>query len=123
MKYLNVFELVEEQHRPNDPKVAWFQMEPGTVYPVVIAHIQDVLETPGFTPPDHLGRHFGDAKKVPDEGWEAALKAKDDVPPELHQARYDALECARLWFTASLHAAIGGAKMGLHITKDEQWRL
>jgi len=101
-----------------------FEVAPSELYPQTIAQIRKMLDAEGWVAPEYLRQHFMVAKEVvPEDAWDLALVARDDCPLDRLQDRVLALECARRWFMAALHASIGGTGMNLLITKDEAWRL
>lgn len=124
MDYLKPLEMVRESSDwAGQLQGPSFEVEPGVLYPQTIAHIQNRLASDGWVAPEHLRNHLADARKIGDEAWGLALTPRAEVPAEGLPARAEALECARKWFTAALHSAIGNAPMNLRITKDEAWRL
>ena len=122
MAFFNIFDLVTVEERPEDPQVTWFAVDPAVMYPAMRIHILGAIVA-GRTPPEHLKVHYQDAMAVTQQGWESMEMPRDQVDPDLVDARVAALECARRWFTAMLHVTIGGAPMGVHILKNEDWRL
>jgi hypothetical protein len=147
MMAFNVMDLVAEEERPDLPDIEHcYVVDPAAMYPAVIGHIQDVLES-GRAMGPHMATHLTDARRLPREAWHLALIPKGQLSDEQRALSPDfvptlvagddtlqrlgggellraiALEVARRWFTAVLHAAVGNAPMNIHIIKDEDWRL
>ena len=116
---LDVFKIAKQVERDDDR--VGFEVEPREMYPEAIAHV--VEATGGPRPGGVLGTYWDRAKQLPPAAWELALRTRDECDAEQLAARAEALEIARLWFTEMLHAAINHKPMGLHILKDELWRL
>lgn len=131
---LNVFDIAHPEDRSGDRLLAelpegapelpnqytWFAVQPAELYPATLAHIQKVLE--GQRPPDPLGMYFDAARRLAPAAWAAAELERAACPVDLLAVRAEALEIARLWFTEMLHQAAAGP-IGLHILKDERYRL
>src|SRR5688572_20619322 len=90
----------KEKRRAADPDTRWFEVDPGRMYPAAL-----------------------DAMKAAPDAKALALTARADVAPGKAAARAALLERARLWFTARLHEAVGKKPMGVHILKDDRWKL
>jgi hypothetical protein len=99
----------------------WFNIDPGDLYPPALAHVKEAL---AFDKPDGaLAQEWDHAQMLPPDIWDrAATEAREDFDDEGLAARAEALEIARRWFTELLHRSVG-APLGLHVTKDERWRL
>ena len=101
----------------------WFVVEPAQLYPAAVADLIEVVEAgrqpshPALIAPYHQARALGAG------GLKTALVPRHKCPPDDLALRAEALEVARLWFTEKLHQAIDNAPMGLHIVKDEAYRL
>lgn len=118
---LNVFELVTQEDRP-DGRVG-FVVNPDALYRAAIEHIRQRLDLQA-RPGGYLGQLFDMVQELPDVAFEWALRPlSDDFTPEEREMRAAVLELARKWFTEVLHQAIGQEPMGLHILKDERYRL
>lgn len=64
--------------------------------------------------------YLGRAMMVPQGAWEMALQpVSEEMSQENREARAEALEVARLWFTELLHMSVDYRPMSLRITKDE----
>jgi hypothetical protein len=111
----------------------YYAVDPGEFYPATVAAIKAQLET-GKTPPRYiqaggeirqnpLVELYQRATKVPEQSWDHALEPGDNYPPKARANRREALEVARLWFTETLHQQLDYAPLGLHILKDERYRL
>lgn len=117
---MNVMEIARPEERA-DGRLG-FVVEPGEMYPAAIAHICQRLEVqarPGGT----LTVLYDQASQLPAEAWEWALRPLAACPDGARGARAEALEIARLWFTETLHQAVSQQAIGLHILKDETYRL
>lgn len=121
---LNVFEIAEIETRPGADR-PWFRVAPAELYPTVLRHVADVVAN-GTRPPEPLGVLFDRANELPYNAFTelATLPFGDKIKNDeaLRWTRAQALEIGRLWFTEILQTAVGGA-IGLHILKDEDWRL
>lgn len=126
-------ELVEIELRPNDP-VIWYRIWPGRLYPAMAAEVQRVLEAgEAGRPTGALVTLWEAARSLPREAWGLALNEKRFCAVPEVALRAQALELLRLWFTEMLqreHAGIphpaegeAMAPLGLHILRDEAWRL
>lgn len=134
-----IMSMVEQEKRA-DPAQAWFAVHPAVVYPKTIERIQEVLANGGL-PQELVENHapeevdprgvarlyLSDARKVPAEGWGLALRDRSEFnyqdDPEKLDARAQALEVARRWFTQALHTANDGKPIGVHILRDLRFRL
>ena len=115
---------IAKRHEGAPEGTVSFEVIPDELYPQAIADLREsVLTYTSETVEEFVKQHFLVAKRISDEAWDAALKSKDDCPPELIEGRAQALEVARLWFTAKLHFTVKNVPMHLHILKDEKWRL
>jgi len=99
----------------------WFAVEPAVMYPATIERVLDCLD--GEAPTelgDAAGSIMGMASQVPPAAWDLALSpAPEDKG--LREVRAAALEVARLWFTQAMQVIHG--TLGIHITKNEDYRL
>lgn len=117
---MNVMDFVTVEDRPGD--VTWFAVDPATMYPAMIDYIATVLaENRGVG--QHLATHLAAARRLPAGALELALQPREGLSKKDRETRTEALEVARRWFTAQLHAAIGNEPMGVHILKNDDWRL
>lgn len=121
---LDALSIAKRQDDTEDGRKS-FEIHPDNLYPPAIAEVRaEVAKNLRLRDvPEHLEHHYPRAKRVSDAAWEAALKSKKECPPELVEARAEALEVARLWFTAELHQAIEKVPMHIHILKGEKWCL
>ncbi len=115
----------------------WYKIEPGRVYPAILRHIEEVLDQPDPSPfpaPDGaLAPLWAAAQRLPREAWQWARIPKHKCPPDYAPYRAQALEIGRLWFTELLHrehSAIPHPRegetmkpLGVHILRDEDWKL
>ena len=122
MAHFNIFDLTTVEDRPDNPDTAWFAVDPAVMYPAMTTHITEIIQS-GRSVPQNLEQYLSRAKKISSAAWGATSVARSDVSDDLVVGRAEALECTRLWFTAMLHAAIGMVPMGVHILKNEDWRL
>lgn len=99
----------------------WFEVKPAELYPATIAHMRGVVET-GQAPQGALRQEYDKAVTFNADDWALAEMAFADVTPEIRARREVVLETARRWFTEMLHQIAGGS-IGLHILKDERFRL
>lgn len=120
---LNVLAIAKPEPRENETR-PWFVVEPGELYPAALAHVALVVKN-GARPPDPLGLLFDQARQLPTNALtELALIPFSEVgnSQKTRTARATALEIARLWFTELLQTTVGGP-IGLHILKNEDWKL
>jgi hypothetical protein len=106
---------------------------PKDLYSKTVAHIKAVLkegkaparyiDVGGEIRQNPLVELYGRAVRVPEQSWDHALEPGDNYPPKARTNRAEALEVARLWFKEVLHQQIDYKPLGLHITKDERYRL
>lgn len=119
---LNVFEIAKVEERPGADR-AWFVIDPSVMYPAVLRHIAQVTTRP----PEPLGVLFDQqVQQFPVNALcglgLVPFSAGVEGDPAVRQMRGAALEIGRLWFTELLQVAVGGP-VGLHILKNEDWRL
>jgi hypothetical protein len=121
---LDALSIAKKQEDTEDGRVS-FEVHPDELYPAAIeavrAEVAKNLDADDV--PKYLRQHYIRARRIDKDAWEAALKSKEECPPDLIEARVEALEVARLWFTAELHQAVEKVPMHLHILKGEKWRL
>ncbi len=123
---MNVFEYAVPEKREGADR-EWYAIEPGKMYPAMIAEIQDVLAT-GRAVPASLALHRNEAQALPEFAWGLALKPRSEfngpepAVTDLLKLRAEALNVARRWFTEMLHTAIGYKPMCVHILKDPDWK-
>ena len=132
MAKYTVAPLVEVEDRGIEDRT-FYAVDPAKVYPKTIAEIKRVLEQEELPPryiqsggeirDNPLLRLFRMAKEVPVQAWDHALEPGDTYPPKAREQRRKALELARLWFTEVLHQETDYAPMGVHVLKDERYRL
>ena len=133
MKSIDALSLTEREERPGEPDRHFRSVKPGDAYPKTIAHIRERIAN--AAPPDRyisvggsirenpLLTLYGRALEVPAQSWDHALEPGDNYPPKARANRAEALEVARLWFTEELHQKLDYAPMGLHILRDERYKL
>lgn len=117
---MNVMEIARPEKR-DDGRLG-FVVEPGEMYPATVDHIVTRLKVQA-RPGGALTVLYDQASQLPVEAWQWALRPLADCPAGAREARAEALEIARLWFTETLHQAVSQQAIGLHILKDETYRL
>lgn len=115
---MDVFTIAEPESRDDDR--AGFVANPADLYPAALAEVVRVVQT-AERPSGALGLLYDRAQVLQTIDPDAYKRALTGKPGD--SGRAEALEIARLWFTELLHAAIDHAPMGLHITKDEHYKL
>lgn len=141
----------EREQRGRQGYDLWFVVDPDLMYPAVLAaikagdqkpredrHVQLVAQARQMTQAladallparhvekeaDELVTRDGQVLKARKVKVKVALPVASELPPERRAARAHVLEVARLWFTNELHHAVEQKPMGLHILKNERWRL
>jgi hypothetical protein len=132
-KEFDALALVSKEDRDNVINRDYYEVVPKKVYPATIKEITRrlALEEPparfvqagGEIRDNPLRDLFIRAGALPPQAWDHALAARENFPPRAREARAEALEIARLWFTEVLHQQIDYAPLGVHILKDEAFRL
>lgn len=92
-----------------------YQAEPSVFYPATIQFIKKTIAEGGALP-SYLQQPMMIAQAVPADGWALAERTAEGLTDEQRNARAQALEAARLVFTALLREQNGGA-IHLHIVK------
>ena len=133
MAKYSVGQLVEVEERENINDRTYYAVDPAKVYPATVKEIvrrldeEDVparyVQAGGEIRDNPLLRLFGRAKEIPPQAWDHALESRENYPAKAREARGKALEIARLWFTEVLHQENDYAPLGVHILKDERYRL
>jgi hypothetical protein len=138
----DVLDFCKVAERPDMKAVGYepFAFEPAVIYPATIARILEVLAdgslptelidknlNPDVDPRSAALMHRSRIKAIPEEAWALALKPRSEFADSPDDAallgiRADALEAARLWFTRALKNEVG-KPVGVHILKDEDYRL
>jgi len=103
-----------------DPDYLWLQADPDVIYPKVINAIRLAVDEEEI--PSGLAQYYHQALTLDDEAWRWALTPRGQCPDAVLAARAEALELARRWFTAQLHAELGGRPIGVHWLKRSRWR-
>lgn len=125
-------QIASVEDRPDLPELNTYAVAASELYPPTIARIGEVLEAGGIPqelvdpdPPIGVSREQGalrllsNARRVPAGAWEDALVSRDEVNgAERLEARAQALEVARHWFTRALHMSTGGGGLNLHILNN-----
>lgn len=122
----------------------WYNVTPAEMYPAIIAHIQKAFEAYDQSDGIIRSQYYPAALALPDRAWQLALTPRDEVTKQANiDLRAEALELARVWFTELLHRALRwkaagvespilwpteppaavAAPLGLHIEKDERYKL
>ncbi len=136
----DILSLVSIEERDDPERVVWYGVDPDIIYPATVKRIREVLasgeipqelvdpSSPLEVDPRGVARlYLSDASRVPADAWQLALTPRgefDEESPALSDRAF-ALEVARRWFTQALHVMAGGngTGMGIHILKDERYRL
>jgi hypothetical protein len=133
--------LAKRENRRDDGYL-WYAVEPAVMYPAVIRRIQqamlisdpppELLEhypAPGSDPRSVATGYLEMAWSLPAVAFEYALRERSSFTNQIEiSQRAQALSLARLWFTQALKEAVAAsrhqpASIGLHILKDERYRL
>lgn len=117
-QYLGKHEVLEQD-------VDSYKVRPSIAYPAAIEFIKAELAS-GASQPEYLRQPIALARKVTADGWKLALLPRDELAPEKRKEREDALESARLVFTALLREQNGGPihiKIVVDDDQDAQYRL
>jgi len=131
-----VLKYAKVEKRPADRVYKWYAFEPGVIYPATVKRIREVIDSgeipeelidnramPGVDPRSVAMAYASQAKQLPNAFWEYALQDRGDFEdPIVIAIRAEALTLARRWFTQALSVAVGQA-VGVHILKDERYRL
>jgi hypothetical protein len=119
---MKVLALATREDREEDG-YEWFAVDPDKMYPETLEYVQTLLQV-GTAVPMYLQQYVGGlrAADLDDVAWGDAFGLPDDLSPERRQQRAIVLEAARLVFTAMLREQVG-SPIGVHITRDERWRL
>jgi hypothetical protein len=119
---MNVLQYAALEEREGDDR-SWFSVQPGEVYPAALEELADAVQS-GQAPKDPpLASLYARAAALGPEGLRLGTEPRDALPDELVPVRAEALEIARLWFTEQLHQAVEGRPIGLHIARDDAWKL
>ena len=129
--------VLEKRAKEKDRK--WFEADPAKIYPATVKRIKQVIKggilpeelldyspdrDPMVSPGAGAMMYVRDAKQINANAWIWALKPRSGfTKAEQIGARALALEIARRWFTRALHMQLKGEPLGLHITKNEDYRL
>lgn len=143
LKYCQVEKRVGAHKSPlygdgHAPDHKWYAFDPAVIYPATIQRIKEVVASrdspipeelidnqapPGVEPRSVAVAYVNTARLFPLEAWDWALQDRDLVyDPKQIALRAEALTLARRWFTQALHCAVGSA-VGVHILKDDYYRL
>lgn len=114
-----------------------FEIAPADLYPATVGRIQEAIAggelpaelidhnpaDPRIAPAQGAMQYMAEAQAIPNRAWSLADVPRDQITKQADVAlRAQALEMARRWFTRALQLAAGGP-IGLHILKDEDYRL
>ncbi len=111
---------------------AWFSFTPDQIYPYTLRRIiavrlgaaPDELIDPASAVPNGVAlSYLAMAKEISEQALYAAMVPKSDCRPWVIDERAKALNLARLWFTQALHVRMHGTPIGVHILKDDAYRL
>jgi hypothetical protein len=117
---LQVMNLVAEEKREGDAAKGydtWYALDPAKVYPEVLKFMEEALKDPEVMKTINP-LYQGQLASLSLDKLETAKSGKQGDPD-----RAQALDLARLIFTDMLHQANGGKPMGVHILKNEAWKL
>lgn len=143
---MDIFKIATEDKERNKRQNErnWFNVDPATMYPAMIEFVQAQLAEGKQGDGIIRSQYYPAAQALPAEAWALALMPRDEVTRKADiEARANALEIARLWFTELLHRALrwqaagmadgkfwhteppaeAAVPLGLRIVKDERWRL
>ncbi len=117
MKMLDTVKKEERGDKARD----WYAVDPKITYPAAIAFIKRV-RAGTITTPKFLVDTLIRISAVETEYFALALKPASECPVDLRPIRGKALEAARIVFTAMMRKE-NGRPIGVHILKNEDWRL
>lgn len=121
----------------------WYIVNPNQLYPEMVKFIRTQLVAGVQGDGIIRSEYYPAAQALPEEAWEMALITRQEFTELAEiEVRMRALEICRLWFTELLHRALrwqaiganekfwhteppaeAAVPLGLHIEKDEAWRL
>ncbi len=116
----------------SDERYTWFGFVPDQIYPYTLRRIitvragaaPDELIDPHSSVPNGVAlSYLAMAKEISEQALYAAMIPKGDCQPWVIEERAKALNLARLWFTQALHVRMNGTPIGVHIWKDDAYRL
>lgn len=125
---LDPLSIAIEETRANDQGYVWYAVDPNEMYPETMEHILGVLSSaePRNQVTTNLLQYTFRAMALSaaePSAWGWALQPRASfTDARMIGMRAEALEIARLWFTEMLHAA-NNVPIGVHILKDERWKL
>lgn len=102
-----------------------YKVRPSIAYPAAIAFIATEL-VDAASQPEYLRQPIALARKVTADGWKLAVLPGEGLESDKRKERADALEAARLVFTALLREQNGGPihmKIVVEDDQDAQYRL
>ncbi len=115
----DVMAYARRENRPDH--FEWYAFLPSEIYPATILRILEVRRS-GEIPEELIDEHSIAPHGVAMDYMKRALAIPEDAF-ELNGAdRGAVLELARLWFTQALRVKVG-KPIGIHILKDEAYRL
>jgi hypothetical protein len=127
---MRVFDIARPDERDHitalavDEQRDRWEVDPDEMYPAAIEYARSLLE-PNADVPMYLRQHVDGLREVVGSSktiWGHALQPASDLTPSQRSDRAQVLEFARLIFTALLREQ-NGAPIGLHITRNDAWRL
>ena len=119
---MDAMKLVTEEKREGDAAKGypvWYALDPATVYPAAINLMGEALRDPKAM--ETIPKMYqGELKTITQQQLDLASKPAD---PGTRHSRAATLDLARRIFTELLHEAAGHKPMGVHIIKNEAWKL
>lgn len=117
----NVFAIAQREERAEPGGYEWYTVAPEILYTEMCAYATDVIEGGVFVEADYQGYKTALANIGVGKMQEVVCHLAD-VSAADRPVRYFVLETLRQWFTRLLKNSIGNP-LGLHITKDDRWKL
>lgn len=118
---LDVFAIAQREERADPGGYEWYVVAPGVLYTEMCAYVTQVIEDAVFVEADYQG-YKAALTEIGVARMQELVCPLADVSPADRPVRYFVLETLRQWFTRLLKNSIGNP-LGLHITKDDNWKL
>jgi len=116
---VDVLKLVKEEKREDGDNRQWLAVDPAVVYPAMLDYFTRALKDP--TVAASIPGQY--RPRVVSLSMGAITMAGQKTKPDTREGRAQVLDLARLVFTELLHVAIEHKPMGIHILKNEAWKL
>ena len=104
-----------------------FAVAPSALYPTMAHHIKSVTKNQVRPKDSGLQMYYSMARKLYKrrvDAFDLVLKSRGDCDGQSErEARAEALEICRLWFTRQLHVETGEKTMTVHILEDRRFSL